>query len=119
MDIVVAGAGSWGTALGCVLSQNQHRVTLWGRDAEQVAEMTDRRENRRYLPGVKLPAGLRFTSDLGAALRALPTDASSMLVAVARLMACGSACCRIHPPLCGAPINHSRCDTLLLLRAHH
>jgi len=82
MDIVVAGAGSWGTALSCVLGQNQHRVTLWGRDAEQAAEMTALRENRRYLPGIKLPAGLRFTADLGAALRQLPTDSPSMLVAV-------------------------------------
>lgn len=82
MDIVVAGAGSWGTALGCVLGQNQHRVTLWGRDPEQIAEMSAAHENRRYLPGIRLPEGLRYSSDLRAALRALPTDAPSMLVAV-------------------------------------
>ena len=82
MDIVVAGAGSWGTALGCVLEKNQHRVTLWGRDAAQVAEMTTGRENRRYLPGVRLPDGMRFTTDLAAALRALPTSEPSLVVAV-------------------------------------
>jgi glycerol-3-phosphate dehydrogenase (NAD(P)+) len=51
MDIVVVGAGSWGTALACVLSENQHRVTLWGRDVAQIAEMSALHENRRYLPG--------------------------------------------------------------------
>lgn len=82
MDIVVAGAGSWGTALSCVLAQNQHRVTLWGRDPEQIAEMAAAHENRRYLPGIPLPESLRYSSDLTAALKSLPTDAPSMLVAV-------------------------------------
>lgn len=82
MDIVVAGAGSWGTALAWVLGQNQHRVTLWGRDPEQIADMTASHENRRYLPGVRLPDGLRFSSDLAGALSALPTDKPSMVVAV-------------------------------------
>ena len=47
MDIVVAGAGSWGTALAWVLGQGQHRVTLWGRDPEQIADMTVRLNDRQ------------------------------------------------------------------------
>jgi len=82
MDIVVVGAGSWGTALACVLCENQHRVTLWGRDVAQLAELAELHENRRYLPGLKLPASLAFTSDLKAAVRALPQDVPSMVVAV-------------------------------------
>jgi glycerol-3-phosphate dehydrogenase (NAD(P)+) len=82
MDTVVIGAGSWGTALACVLCQNQHQVTLWGRDADQMAELAQQRENRRYLPGLKLPAGLRCTADLDAALRALPADRPSLVVSV-------------------------------------
>ena len=82
MDIVVVGAGSWGTALACVLCENQHQVTLWGRDVAQLAEMAAQRENRRYLPGLRLPESLRFSSDLSAAVRALPTDVPSLVVAV-------------------------------------
>ena len=82
MDIVVVGAGSWGTALACVLCENQHQVTLWGRDVAQLAEMAAQRENRRYLPGLRLPESLRFSSDLSAAIRALPTDVPSLVVAV-------------------------------------
>lgn len=82
MDIVVAGAGSWGTALGCVLGKNQHRVTLVGRDAAQMAQLAAQRENRRYLPGVRLPDGMTFSTDLLAALRTLPTDQPSLVVAV-------------------------------------
>lgn len=82
MDIVVVGAGSWGTALACVLCENQHQVTLWGRDEAQLAEMAAQRENRRYLPGLRLPESLRFSSDLSATVRALPTDIPSLVVAV-------------------------------------
>jgi glycerol-3-phosphate dehydrogenase (NAD(P)+) len=57
-------------------------VTLWGRDAAQMAEMTACRENRRYLPGVRLPDGLRYSADLASALRALPTDEPTLVVAV-------------------------------------
>ncbi len=82
MDIVVVGAGSWGTALACVLSENQHRVTLWGRDVAQMTEMSALHENRRYLPGLRLPESLRYSSDLKASVLALPKDAPSLVVAV-------------------------------------
>src|SRR5262245_42056200 len=82
MDALVIGAGSWGTALACVLCQNQHRVTLWGRDEGQLAEMESTRQNPRYLPGLKLPESLRLTSDLQAALAALPREAPSLIVSV-------------------------------------
>lgn len=82
MDTVVVGAGSWGTALACVLCRNSHRVTLWGRDADQLAHMAKERRNQRYLPGLKLPESLQFTSDLAAAIAALPKDAPSLIVTV-------------------------------------
>jgi glycerol-3-phosphate dehydrogenase (NAD(P)+) len=82
MDAIVIGAGSWGTALACVLAQGGHRVTLWGRDSAQLQDMAQRQENTRYLPGLKLPAGMLFQADLGVALAGLPTDKPSLLVSV-------------------------------------
>ena len=66
LPIVVLGAGAWGTALA-VAASAQHPVLLWARDATQAAEMAASRCNRRYLPDVALPAGLRITADLAAA----------------------------------------------------
>lgn len=66
MKIIVFGAGAWGTALAISASNNapaQHQVTLWARDARQVALMQVHRENQRYLPGVALPASLSISSD--------------------------------------------------------
>jgi glycerol-3-phosphate dehydrogenase (NAD(P)+) len=65
MKIMVLGAGAWGTALAVSAGINplvSHSVTLWARDAAQVAEMQARRENIRYLPGIALPPLLRVCS---------------------------------------------------------
>ena len=65
MNIVVLGAGAWGTALaiGAAAQEGDRRnVTLWARDAQQASDMQARRENRRYLPGVALPSSLNVIS---------------------------------------------------------
>jgi 1-acyl-sn-glycerol-3-phosphate acyltransferase len=54
----VIGAGSWGTALAVLLARGGLEVQLGARTAEQAAELTQARENRRYLAGVRLPQAL-------------------------------------------------------------
>ncbi len=66
-NIAVIGAGSWGTALAMVLHDNGHAVTLWSLEPEHIAELVQKGENPRFLPGVKLPADLNYTSDLAEA----------------------------------------------------
>jgi glycerol-3-phosphate dehydrogenase (NAD(P)+) len=66
MDIVVLGAGAWGTALAIAAARlpgEPHRVTLWARDAAQVVAMRVARENTRYLPGATLPPRLQLVGD--------------------------------------------------------
>jgi glycerol-3-phosphate dehydrogenase (NAD(P)+) len=70
MDVAVIGAGSWGTALAKVLVDRGNDVTLWGRDADQLAAISSTGENARYLPGVKL--GLRTEADLAKAVAGKP-----------------------------------------------
>jgi glycerol-3-phosphate dehydrogenase (NAD(P)+) len=67
MNIVVLGAGAWGTALAVSLSP-RHCVTLWTRNAAQAAAMAASRQNQRYLPDITLPDQLHLTTDLTAAL---------------------------------------------------
>jgi glycerol-3-phosphate dehydrogenase (NAD(P)+) len=67
MTISVFGAGAWGTALSMSLA-DRHQVMLFGRDAQAIADMSARRENARYLPGLALPPSLALTSDLPAAI---------------------------------------------------
>ena len=56
----VIGAGSFGTALAVLLSRGGLRTTLQARTSEQAAQLDEDRENKVYLPGVKLPAQLRI-----------------------------------------------------------
>jgi glycerol-3-phosphate dehydrogenase (NAD(P)+) len=68
LNVAVLGAGSWGTALAALMARHGHSVVLWGRDAAAVAHIDREHENRRYLPGIALPASLRATTDLAAAV---------------------------------------------------
>lgn len=77
MNITILGAGAWGTALAISLSTH-HRVTLWARDAAQIAAMHTSRCNQRYLPEAALPQALHLTSDLEEAF----AGAEFILVAV-------------------------------------
>jgi glycerol-3-phosphate dehydrogenase (NAD(P)+) len=67
MKITVLGAGAWGTALAISFAQ-KHQVTLWARNAEQIAAMRASGSNQRYLPDIPLPQELRLEHDLNAAL---------------------------------------------------
>ncbi len=67
MKITVVGAGAWGTALAIALAE-KHVLTLWGRDAAQLADAARTRINTRALPDVILPAALKLEADFASAL---------------------------------------------------
>lgn len=64
MNLIVIGAGAWGTALaiGAARHTAGHQVTLWARNALQVQEMQAARSNPRYLPGMAFPDGLQVSA---------------------------------------------------------
>jgi glycerol-3-phosphate dehydrogenase (NAD(P)+) len=51
---VVVGAGSWGTAVACLLRDNGHAVTLAARDPEQIAAIEETGRNPRYATAARL-----------------------------------------------------------------
>lgn len=63
LKVGLLGGGSWGTTVASVVSRNAP-ITLWARDAETVDDINSHSENRKYLPGIKLPAQLRATADM-------------------------------------------------------
>jgi glycerol-3-phosphate dehydrogenase (NAD(P)+) len=68
MRVTLLGAGSWGTALSIVLSDNGHDVVLWEFDADQAERVSEERTNRKFLPGIELPSSVSVTSAIDAAL---------------------------------------------------
>lgn len=58
------GAGSWGTALAIMLAKNGHSVVLWSAVSAEVKMLSEHREHRDRLPGVKLPETVIVTDNL-------------------------------------------------------
>jgi glycerol-3-phosphate dehydrogenase (NAD(P)+) len=76
MKITLLGGGSWGTALAKLLSENEHEVTVWLRDEEQCKILRTERVNKKYLPNVKIPDNIVFTSNINEAVK----DAEILLI---------------------------------------
>ena len=66
--VAVLGSGSWGTALAVHLARTGHRAILWGIETDELTAMARDRTNRRYLPGIELPAGVEIEHDFGTAV---------------------------------------------------
>jgi glycerol-3-phosphate dehydrogenase (NAD(P)+) len=64
MRIAVLGAGSWGTTLAILLSENKHDVSLWTYHPEQAALIIETRENPAFLPGKKIPQQISILTDI-------------------------------------------------------
>jgi glycerol-3-phosphate dehydrogenase (NAD(P)+) len=59
----ILGDGAWGTCVAMLLAQrSEHRVTLWSARAESSQDLREHRENRRLLPGVKIPQSVHLTA---------------------------------------------------------
>lgn len=65
----VIGIGAMGTVVSQILASNGVGVALLARDSEPVDEIFIGRENRRYLPGVRLSGRITPTNDAAAAFR--------------------------------------------------
>ena len=68
-NVGVLGAGSWGTALSVLLSDNGHQATVWSIDENEVKMLNEKREHELKLPGVKLPDDMVITGDLESAIK--------------------------------------------------
>ncbi len=67
--VAVIGAGSWGTAIACVLSGKGLHTVLWGHHADHMKNLAETRENKKYLPGVVFPPNLEVMDDLEQTVR--------------------------------------------------
>ncbi len=102
--LAVLGAGSWGTALAILLVRNGWPTRLWGHDPAKMERLCQDQENRRYLPGIPLPAGLEPAGELAAAVH----DAQVVVVAVPSV-AYGATLSRLQPYL--SPATGIACAT--------
>ena len=68
MKVAILGAGSWGTTLSDLLARGGHEAHVWGNERADLAQMDAERENRKFLPGIRLHDGVKVQPELKAAL---------------------------------------------------
>ena len=68
-NISVLGGGAWGTALALICARAGRSVTLWEHEPGNAEHLETERESK-FLPGVRLDDGIKFTRELGRAARA-------------------------------------------------
>ena len=61
--IAIVGDGAMATTCALILTNKGHGVRLWGYDSGQIDEVRRDAENRRFLPGFKLPCSIQLTAD--------------------------------------------------------
>ncbi|MBF0488567.1 MAG: NAD(P)-dependent glycerol-3-phosphate dehydrogenase [Nitrospirae bacterium] len=69
-SISVIGAGSWGTVLANMLALKGNEVRLWAYEKETVESIIRLRENKPFMPGLKLSPHLIPTNNLAEAVGA-------------------------------------------------
>lgn len=86
-NITVIGAGAWGIALANATARAGRNVTLYARDEDSAASLSQTREGAR-LPGIRLETNIRVTADLAASAEA---DAVLLVVPAQNLRTAASA----------------------------
>jgi len=64
LKITVLGNGGWGTALAILLKNKGFDVSLWGAFKEDIEAIKKAGENKKFLPGFKIPKSIQLTSEI-------------------------------------------------------
>lgn len=64
MKVTILGSGAYGIALSLMFNKNNCDITIWERFEDQAKEILKHRENKKVLPGVKIPDNIKITTDL-------------------------------------------------------
>ncbi|MGL1894587.1 MAG: NAD(P)-dependent glycerol-3-phosphate dehydrogenase [Spirochaetaceae bacterium] len=62
--IGIIGAGAFGTALAKVVAEKGIDVTMWSFDEEGCDQINSMNENKKFLPGIKLPKNITATTSI-------------------------------------------------------
>ncbi len=68
-NICVIGDGGWGTTLTVLLAKKGYNVTVWGAFPGYIEILKLSHENTKFLPGVRIPDGVKFTASQEDALK--------------------------------------------------
>ena len=61
--VTILGDGAMATVCSILLTEGGHGVTMWGAFEESIEQLMQDREQRRLLPGVRVPSSVRLTAN--------------------------------------------------------
>ena len=64
MKIAVIGSGSWGTAVAVTFAKKNYEIYLWSWQQDETDKLNRDRENKEFLPGIKLPQNITCSHDI-------------------------------------------------------
>ncbi|MBI3602466.1 MAG: NAD(P)-dependent glycerol-3-phosphate dehydrogenase [Candidatus Omnitrophica bacterium] len=67
--ISIIGDGGWGTTLAIHLAKKKYPVLLWGAFPDYIAQVAKAHENKKFLPGYRIPLSVALTADIHRALQ--------------------------------------------------
>lgn len=69
LKVAFLGGGSFGTALGVMLSKKGIDVSIWAKDRVLVDDINIKRENIKYLPNITIPSNITAYIDMEEAIK--------------------------------------------------
>jgi glycerol-3-phosphate dehydrogenase (NAD(P)+) len=66
--ISIIGDGGWGTTIAIHLHNKGNKIVLWSPFEDYARKLNKSRINTKYLPGIKIPKGIKVTSDINKAV---------------------------------------------------
>lgn len=78
MNIAILGTGAYGIALALMFHKNNNNVKMWTKFEEEKNSILKDRENKRVMPGIKIPKDIVITNDFHEAVN----EANVIVVAV-------------------------------------
>lgn len=92
MNITILGAGAYGLGLALRFYKNTKKIIIWSKVKEEIDELTKTRQNKKALPGVKLPGNIIFTMNIQKAI-----EGSHVVVIAVATKYISSVCDEIKP----------------------
>lgn len=92
MNVTILGAGAYGLGLALRFNNNTKKIIVWSKVEEEIKELTKTKENKKALPGIKMPNNIVFTCNTKKAI-----EGSDIVVIAVATKYISSVCDEIKP----------------------
>lgn len=92
MNVTILGAGAYALGLALRFNKNTKNIVIWSKVKEEIDELSKHKENKKALPGVKMPSNIIFTTNTKKAL-----EGSDIVVIAVATKYISSVCDEIKP----------------------